>query len=108
MVSPRGKNKTISYINRPICFKFTHWESLTQLCFLGLPIQVRDTGLAVKEDIPRSDVNKEYYTQNMEREVEFLYILIYQLKFIIFLAQIFAYNYRTINSWCSYTEVFII
>lgn len=35
----------------------------------GLPIQVRDTGLSIKEDIPRSDVNKEYYTQNMEREV---------------------------------------
>lgn len=40
------------------------------LSLLGLPIQVRDTGLAVKEDIPRSDVNKEYYTQNMEREVQ--------------------------------------
>lgn len=59
-------------------------ERWTQLCFLGLPIQVRDTGLAVKEDIPRSDVNKEYYTQNMEREVQFLYILIYQLKFFFF------------------------
>lgn len=40
-------------------------------CVTGLPIQVRDTGLAIKEDIPRSDVNKEYYTQNMEREVFF-------------------------------------
>lgn len=38
-------------------------------CVTGLPIQVRDTGLAIKEDIPRSDVNKEYYTQNIEREV---------------------------------------
>lgn len=47
------------------------------LCFIGLPIQVRDTGLAVKEDIPRSDVNKEYYTQNMEREVSRLYIFIF-------------------------------
>lgn len=36
---------------------------------VGLPIQVRDTGLSVKDDMPRSDVNKEYYTQNMEREV---------------------------------------
>ena len=35
----------------------------------GLPIQVRDTGLAVKDEVPKSDVNKEYYTQNMEREV---------------------------------------
>ena len=37
----------------------------------GLPIQVRDTGLSVKDDVPKSDVNKEYYTQNMEREVPF-------------------------------------
>lgn len=58
------------------------WRVKTQLGLLGLPIQVRDTGLAVKEDIPRSDVNKEYYTQNMEREVQFLNILIRQLKFV--------------------------
>lgn len=39
------------------------------MCLAGLPIQVRDTGLSVKDEVPRSDVNKEYYTQNMEREV---------------------------------------
>lgn len=37
---------------------------------LGLPIQVRDAGLSLKDDMPKSDVNKEYYTQNMEREVK--------------------------------------
>lgn len=42
---------------------------------VGLPIQVRDTGLSVKDDMPRSDVNKEYYTQNMEREVIFIWVL---------------------------------
>uniref|UniRef100_A0A672RVX7 Pre-mRNA-splicing factor RBM22 n=1 Tax=Sinocyclocheilus grahami TaxID=75366 RepID=A0A672RVX7_SINGR len=36
---------------------------------VSLPIQVRDTGLSVKDEVPRSDVNKEYYTQNMEREI---------------------------------------
>ena len=45
--------------------------SLT-LLFAGLPIQVRDTGLAIKDEVPKSDVNKEYYTQNMEREVQLL------------------------------------
>ena len=40
------------------------------LCsILGLPIQVRDAALKVVDDMPRSDVNKEYYTQNMEREI---------------------------------------
>lgn len=35
-------------------------------CFfliLGLPIQVRDAGLSLKDEMPKSDVNKEYYTQ---------------------------------------------
>lgn len=43
----------------------------------GLPIQVRDAGLSFKDDMPKSDVNKEYYTQNMEREVccHFLVVL---------------------------------
>lgn len=40
------------------------------VCFIpGLPIQVRDAGLSLKDEMPKSDVNKEYYTQNMEREV---------------------------------------
>ena len=37
--------------------------------FSGLPIQTRDYALGLKDDIAKSDVNKEYYTQNMEREV---------------------------------------
>ncbi len=45
----------------------------------GLPIQVRDTGLSVKDEVPRSDVNKEYYTQNMEREVICLYLMLYDV-----------------------------
>lgn len=49
--------------------------SLDVFWLTGLPIQVRDTGLTVKDEIPRSDVNKEYYTQNMEREVDFLYVM---------------------------------
>ena len=37
--------------------------------YLGLPIQTRDYALGLKDSVPKSDVNKEYYTQNMEREV---------------------------------------
>uniref|UniRef100_A0A674APM1 Pre-mRNA-splicing factor RBM22 n=1 Tax=Salmo trutta TaxID=8032 RepID=A0A674APM1_SALTR len=48
-------------------------KNVCQTCLLdleyGLPIQVRDTGLSIKDDVPKSDVNKEYYTQNMEREI---------------------------------------
>lgn len=33
----------------------------------GLPIWVRDAGF--KDDMPKSGVNKDYYTQNVEREL---------------------------------------
>lgn len=35
----------------------------------GLPVQVRDYALGLKDDIPKSGVNKDFYLQNMEREV---------------------------------------
>ena len=38
----------------------------------GLPVQVRDAALKLQDEMPKSDVNKEYYTQNMEREVGFV------------------------------------
>ena len=37
--------------------------------FQGLPVQVRDHALGMKDDVPKSDVSKEYYTQNVEKEV---------------------------------------
>lgn len=40
--------------------------------FQGLPVQVRDHALGMKDDVPKSDVNKEYYTQNVEKEVSVL------------------------------------
>ncbi|XP_027865041.1 pre-mRNA-splicing factor RBM22 [Xiphophorus couchianus] len=56
-----------------VCQTCSKMKNVCQTCLLdleyGLPIQVRDTGLTVKDEIPRSDVNKEYYTQNMEREI---------------------------------------
>lgn len=42
------------------------------LLFQGLPVQVRDHALGMKDDVPKSDVNKEYYTQNVEKEVSVL------------------------------------
>ena len=32
-------------------------------------MQVRDAALGLKEHVPDSDVNREYYMQNMEREL---------------------------------------
>ena len=41
----------------------------TELFYVGLPVQVRDHALKIMSEIPKSDVNKEYYNQNIEREV---------------------------------------
>ena len=32
----------------------------------GLPIQVRDAALKIKDELPKSDVNREYYLQNVD------------------------------------------
>ncbi|PIO37022.1 hypothetical protein AB205_0162050 [Aquarana catesbeiana] len=56
-----------------VCQTCSKLKNVCQTCLLdleyGLPIQVRDAGVSLKDDMPRSDVNKEYYTQNMEREI---------------------------------------
>merc|ERR1712179_264961 len=35
----------------------------------GLPIQVRDAALKIKDDLPKSDVNREYYLQNVDAQL---------------------------------------
>uniref|UniRef100_A0A8D9FH74 Pre-mRNA-splicing factor RBM22 n=1 Tax=Cacopsylla melanoneura TaxID=428564 RepID=A0A8D9FH74_9HEMI len=56
-----------------VCQTCARLKNVCQTCLLdleyGLPIQVRDTALKIKDDIPKSDVNKEYYIQNMDHEI---------------------------------------
>ncbi|KAK5643086.1 hypothetical protein RI129_006931 [Pyrocoelia pectoralis] len=56
-----------------ICQTCSKLKNVCQTCLLdleyGLPIQVRDSALKMRDDLPKSDVNKEYYIQNMEREL---------------------------------------
>nr|NP_001071914.1 zinc finger protein [Ciona intestinalis]BAE93304.1 zinc finger protein [Ciona intestinalis] len=56
-----------------VCQTCSKLKNICQTCLLdleyGLPVQTRDEALAIKDDIPKSDVNKEFYTQNMEREI---------------------------------------
>ena len=35
----------------------------------GLPVQVRDQAEGMKDQLPQSDVNKEYFIQNAEKSV---------------------------------------
>ena len=48
-------------------------KNVCQTCLLdleyGLPTQVRDTALAIDAGAPTSDINREYYAQNMEGKV---------------------------------------
>ncbi|KAK7506347.1 hypothetical protein BaRGS_00002459 [Batillaria attramentaria] len=56
-----------------VCQTCSKLRNVCQTCLLdleyGLPVQVRDQALKVQDSMPKSDVNKEYYTQNMEREI---------------------------------------
>lgn len=56
-----------------VCQTCSKLRNVCQTCLLdleyGLPVQVRDQALKIQDSMPKSDVNKEYYTQNMEREL---------------------------------------
>ncbi|XP_059472770.1 pre-mRNA-splicing factor RBM22 [Neocloeon triangulifer] len=56
-----------------ICQTCSRLKNVCQTCLLdleyGLPIQVRDQALRIKDDLPKSDVNKEFYIQNIDAEV---------------------------------------
>ncbi|GAB6018879.1 RNA binding motif protein 22 [Chamberlinius hualienensis] len=53
-----------------ICQTCSKLKNVCQTCLLdleyGLPIQVRDTALKIVDDLPKSEVNQEYFTQNLE------------------------------------------
>ncbi|EMD38312.1 hypothetical protein CERSUDRAFT_113478 [Gelatoporia subvermispora B] len=57
-----------------ICQTCAKIKNVCQTCLLdleyGLPTQVRDTALAVGNAAPTSEINREYYAQNMEAKLE--------------------------------------
>eukprot|EP01135_Chromosphaera_perkinsii_P005079 Nk52_evm4s314 gene=Nk52_evmTU4s314 len=56
-----------------ICSTCAKLKNVCQTCILdlefGLPVQVRDQALGLKDEIPQSDVNREYFVQNMENQL---------------------------------------
>ncbi|XP_055931611.1 pre-mRNA-splicing factor RBM22-like [Argiope bruennichi] len=56
-----------------VCQTCSKQKNVCQTCLLdleyGLPVQVRDYAMNLKDEIPKSEVNREYYSQNMEREI---------------------------------------
>lgn len=57
-----------------ICQTCAKLKNVCQTCLLdleyGLPIQVRDQALKIVDKLPQSDVNKEYYIQKIEAEMQ--------------------------------------
>lgn len=57
-----------------ICLTCARLKNCCQCCMLdlsfGLPITIRDAALKMVENGPRSEVNREYFAQNHEREIE--------------------------------------
>lgn len=59
------------YKKTEICQTCSRLKNVCQTCLLdleyGLPVQVRDAALKVKDELPRSAVSIEYYNQQMEK-----------------------------------------
>ncbi|KAF8798187.1 hypothetical protein BYT27DRAFT_7343931 [Phlegmacium glaucopus] len=57
-----------------ICQTCAKIKNVCQTCLLdleyGLPTQVRDTALGIQNEAPTSDINREYYAQNMEGKLD--------------------------------------
>jgi len=67
------------YKKTEICQTCCKLKNVCQVCLLdleyGLPVQVRDTALAINSNdaIPRSDVNREYFAEEHDRRVCFVF-----------------------------------
>ncbi|KAK9718173.1 Pre-mRNA-splicing factor slt11 [Basidiobolus ranarum] len=61
------------YKKTEICQTCAKIKNVCQTCLLdlqyNLPVQVRDAALKIKSDAPRSDINREYYAQNIENQL---------------------------------------
>lgn len=57
-----------------ICQTCAKIKNVCQTCLLdleyGLPTQVRDTALALQNEAPTSEINREYYAQNMDGKLD--------------------------------------
>jgi pre-mRNA-splicing factor RBM22/SLT11 len=61
------------YKKTEICQTCSRAKNICQTCLLdleyGLPVQVRDQVLETKTDVPKSDVNREFFSQNLDNAV---------------------------------------
>ena len=77
------------YKKTEICQTCAKLKNVCQTCLLdlqyNLPVQVRDTALNITNDAPRSEINREYFAQNIEGKVNAKFYILYSRNFILFL-----------------------
>jgi pre-mRNA-splicing factor RBM22/SLT11 len=61
------------YKRTEVCQTCAKLKNVCQTCLLdleyGLPVAVRDYALGMKDDLPKSGANRDYYLQNADREL---------------------------------------
>ncbi|GAB5586645.1 Pre-mRNA-splicing factor slt11 [Umbelopsis nana] len=62
------------YKKTEICQSCAKMKNVCQTCVLdlqyGLPTQVRDAALNITSNAPQSDINRQYFAQNMDQQIE--------------------------------------
>lgn len=62
------------YKKTEVCQTCARAKNVCQTCLLdleyGLPVQVRDQVMAVKQDLPQNEINREYYNQCLDAKVK--------------------------------------
>jgi len=65
--------KGARYKKTEVCQTCAKLKNVCQTCLLdleyGLPVQVRDYALQIPDDLPKQGANRDYYMQNVEREL---------------------------------------
>ena len=61
------------YKKTEVCQTCARAKNVCQTCLLdlnyGLPVQVRDNVLNINQEIPKNEVNREYFNQNLDAAV---------------------------------------
>ncbi|CAO3664601.1 unnamed protein product [Umbelopsis vinacea] len=62
------------YKKTEVCQSCAKMKNVCQTCVLdlqyGLPTQVRDAALNITSNAPQSDINRQYFAQNMDEQIE--------------------------------------
>ena len=62
------------YKKTEVCQTCSRAKNVCQTCLLdlvyGLPVQVRDSVLAIEQNIPKDETNRDYFNQNLDKQIK--------------------------------------